>query len=736
MPRLDNRELAVRLDALRNEAVGFFEDEISDDQDENLQRYLGEPFGDEVEGRSQVISEDSAQVVDWALPDLLEPFVSGDNIVKFKATRPEDEEWIEQATDYVNQIVFFEDNSGFDVLHDAGKDGLIQKVGITKTVWREERRTEKDNLSGLSAIALQRLRDDDDVEILEQSSKQIEIDQLPLEVIAAFPDGREYEVEIERVISRGRVFVEPVPPEEFKISPRVASLSVAPYCVHESEKTLSDLIEMGFDEDEVMDLPTDERNRIESRRDTRFIGETRENEGNEPGDPLQRKVLLLEEYLQIDWDEDGETEWVQAFRVKNKILGTPEEVDDQPFDVFTPYPIPHRFFGQALVDKAKQSDRINTVLARQMLDNIYLASNPQREVAEDAVTDDGTTYDDLLTFRVGGLVRTKKFGNIREMAIADRSGVALQGLQWFDQRREAVTGVTRGSQGLSAETIDKDQPISAYEARSQDRGQQKRNRLMTRVFAEKYLVPMFKRILRMVVKYQDFKRTVELRGEWVEMDPRSWRANVGAKVNVGLGFPNREEELAGANLILERQVQALELGMTTPNRIFNTVEQIVKAAGQTDVDRFFLDPGSEEFQQLQAQRQQQKPPPDPRLIEVQQRSQIRLLEVQQRGQLEQAKLQADMQIKFADIEARMETDMEKARADLQQKRERVEGELVLQQDKINAEFDLAREKLVAEVALKREEIALEAQLAREQNAAQIGTGNGVGGGVRFGGELG
>src|SRR5690606_27445663 len=106
---LSDEELASILDQLNRQAIGWDSDEVSVDQDNNLDRYLGKPYGDEEEGRSNAISMDVAEVVDWAMPDLLEPFISGDRIVESEPAKPEDDDSCEVASDYVNHNCFNED---------------------------------------------------------------------------------------------------------------------------------------------------------------------------------------------------------------------------------------------------------------------------------------------------------------------------------------------------------------------------------------------------------------------------------------------------------------------------------------------------------------------------------------------------------------------------------------------------------------------------------------------------
>ena len=97
--------------------------------------YRGEPFGDEVNGRSSVVSRDVAQYVDSQMPSLMRVFASGDEVVVFEPTEPQDEEGAKQATDYVNWI--WRQNDGFVRFHNWFKDGLLFKLGVVKIWWDE-----------------------------------------------------------------------------------------------------------------------------------------------------------------------------------------------------------------------------------------------------------------------------------------------------------------------------------------------------------------------------------------------------------------------------------------------------------------------------------------------------------------------------------------------------------------------------------------------------------------------
>lgn len=99
-----NEKLRQVLDHEIERSVTWSTSAIRSEQERNLAYYLGLPMGNEVEGRSQVVSWDVFEVVESALPSFLEPLFGGDNIAEFQPRGPEDERFASQATDYVNYL--------------------------------------------------------------------------------------------------------------------------------------------------------------------------------------------------------------------------------------------------------------------------------------------------------------------------------------------------------------------------------------------------------------------------------------------------------------------------------------------------------------------------------------------------------------------------------------------------------------------------------------------------------
>ena len=306
-----DEELVIILEQHNRLAIGYMSDEVAAKQDDNLDRYLGRPYGDEEEGSSNAISMDVAEVVDWALPDLLEPFISGDRVVEFEPSTKKDEEWVEQATDLANHA-FFVDNPGVVILYDVAKTAMIQKIGVIKTVWEDDENDEREKMTGLSIINVNEMEQDEGCKVISKSSEPVNIANLDPSVQQAFTDGQIWTVEVERTTKCGRVVLYSVPPEQFKVSQRTADLKTCEYVCHEREVRRGDLIEMGFDADVVAGLK-ESMNRDTYRQDRRFYDEQRkETTQNTKSSDL---LTLLEEYARVQTEEDGSLELVQIFRV-------------------------------------------------------------------------------------------------------------------------------------------------------------------------------------------------------------------------------------------------------------------------------------------------------------------------------------------------------------------------------------------------------------------------------------
>ena len=136
--KLTKQRLKALISQEITNSLGYYGGELSSQRKNALKFYLGEPLGNEVEGQSQVRSQDVLEVVESILPSMMRIFTQGESIVRFEPTGPEDVQYAEQASDYVNHI-FNKDNNGYSILHTMFKDALISKNGFVKYYWKTDK---------------------------------------------------------------------------------------------------------------------------------------------------------------------------------------------------------------------------------------------------------------------------------------------------------------------------------------------------------------------------------------------------------------------------------------------------------------------------------------------------------------------------------------------------------------------------------------------------------------------
>ena len=647
MSKMTESELKSILAAEIADSLAHLGGELSEQRRKALRYYLGEPLGDEQEGRSKVVSTDVADTIEWILPSLLKIFTAGDDVVRFEPTGPEDEEAAKQATEYVNWI-FNRDNAGFLILYTLFKDALLQKNGIAKVWWEDSESAARETYTRKTLQELQLLLADPEVEPIAhreypETGVVIGPQGLPVEAPVTLHD-----IVVKRRRNNGAVRIMTVPPEEFLISRRARAIDEAPFVAHRLRKTVSELIETGYDRDLVDRLPGAEEDDPTGERRERFAREDDLDRGAADGpNRAMREVWITECYVRCDWDGDGIAE-----RRKVTVAGSGQEIlDNEPWDgplpfvSLTPIVMPHRFFGLSVADLVMDLQLIKSTILRQILDNLYLSNNGRYVISEHV------NMDDLMTARPGGIVRLKQGaapgqGHILPLNTPLVATQAFPMLEYLDGVRENRTGVTRYMQGLDADSLNK----TATGINQIMTAAQQRVELLARVFAETGVKDLFRKILELVNRRQSAPRIIRLRNRWVPMDPREWSTQMDVSIAVGLGTGNKDQMLVHLRNLLEIQVQAIRMqgGVDGPlvrlDNVYNTLAKLVENAGLKSADAYFTDP------QTAAPPMPAPPQPDPAMVAL-----------QQQAQLAAARLAFDRQRAAADIALKRDALALKAR---------------------------------------------------------------------------
>ena len=669
MAKMDDYQLNSIVTSEIRDSLNHFDSEYSQERIRALDFYLGEPLGNEVEGRSQVISTDVADTIEQIMPNLMRVFTANDQYVRFAARTAEDVERADQITDYVNYVINH-DNEGYKILNNWFKDALLFRLGVVKYYYEEKEDVTEEEYENLNEMELSALLANPDYELVGTISEQATafmVDEMTGEEV---PIDSSFSVRVKVKRKSGKIKVANIPPEEFLINRRAVDLEDAHFVAHRTSMTVSDLVAMGYDREVVerhagtgSDLDLDEE------RSVRYQ-DLEANTGIDAADPTLAEVVYYECYMKVDHDDDGiaELRRIVAIGEGGTEIISNEPYDHIPFAVVSPILMPHRLIGRSVYDMTEDLQVIKSTLMRQYLDSVYTSTLPRIAAVEGMVN-----LDDLLDGTAGGIIRVRQQGMIQPIQ-GNPVGNEIQPLLgYLDQVKEQRTGQSKASMGLDANAL---QSTTASAISATVRGAQVKLESMARTMAECVVKSLFKGILHLVTKYDNKARIVRLRNNFVPIDPAEWHSEFDVIVQVGLGTADDEQKIAFLKAIAAKQEQILQtLGANNPvvslPQYVQTLRSIAEIGGFKDADQFFNSP-----QQIQQQMQmmQQQPQQDPNAAEM---------------QAEMAKLQQEMALK----------------------RERMQMEIQLEREKMQAELELRRQELAAEAQLRAIKAQTDAEIS-------------------------
>ena len=671
---MDEAELAALLAAHEAGAVGYYTSEIAAEQAKAIDYYYGRMDDlPALDGCSSVVDHSVSVMVDNGLAAILKPFVSADEVVSFAPRGPEDAAQAEQATEYVNYVINC-DNPGFRILHDWFKDALLTKLGVVKIWWEDQSRTAVKTVP-LDAAGLIEARASDAYLGEEEVGPGL------------------FAVRLQETIPDGRVRIENVPPEEFLVSPLARAIESAPYVAHRpGHFTRSDLVEMGVEAELVDGLPAvglnpqgEEGRSLARYRDEGWVPASAGTQ-----DRSRDVIAVLDEYVRVDFDGDGISELRRVVRVGDTILLN-EPVDEAPFALLCPVPMPHKIYGRSVADLAVEGQKVSTAIVRQTLDNLYRSNNPRPEVPDTAVNEN--TWDDLADSAPGAAIRTRLPGQMQFFVLPFSADKSFAMLEAIARQTEERTGILRKGHGFSAEAIRKNSADTATQAAIDENSRNERAEMIARIFAETGVKRLFRLILKLLVAHQPRERMIRLRGTWVPVDPSGWNPDMDLSISVGLGIGNKAEQIEQASVALQllERVQRTPFGwLIGPEHVHKACMRLFAAAGIKNAADYIGDP-----RQMQAPA----PQPSPEMMKAELQARVRQAEIAAGQQVEAAKAQREA----SEAEFRHRLEQSKAIAALE-----------LEREKAAAEAALAREKAAFEARLAEAKLDFEREIAAEQ----------------------
>lgn len=609
----DDRLQAI-VSAMLSEARSY-NDQLSAVRAKALQLYNGDPLGNEEKGRSRIVLTEVRDTIAAAMPTVVRVFCGAERPVEFRARKAADAQAAPQATDYV-QYVVFDENDGFRALHDAALEAFQLKAGWLKWWWDRSIAVEHESYAGLLEPQAAALLTEEGVTALRVVRRPASEDEV--NALRASPEGAifvipgqallVYDADITRRVARNAPRIASYPSEDVWTDPLAPCVEEARYHFHVRRNVpISDLVALGFDKDRLQTYAKSagSTNAVTRRRD-RLANRGLRGLGV---DPAMRGLDYVEGWVRVDHDGDGiaELRRIQACGDSCHILAH-EPAPCIPWAPLSPFLAPHRIVGDSFADRVGDLQVSMSAVMRNILDNMASTIHPRTAVVEHEAN-----LDDVLNTEVGATIRMKRQGAVQELQKPFMGPQALPILDALAGVKEARTGITRASQGLTAEAL---QSTTAIAVSAQVSAAQDRIEYVVRVLAEG-IARLYAGVLDMMCTHQDRARVVELRGQWVPVDPRPWKNAFRVRVKVGVGRGTIAERVQVLTSILTRQQEVLTtLGPNNPlvtlGQYRATLDDLMQLLGVMDTERHFKplpidfvpEPGP-------------PPPPDPNLVAAQ-----------------------------------------------------------------------------------------------------------------------
>lgn len=680
-------------------SIGYLGDAISQDRAEFWRMYRGLPGADVQAELSDYVSHDASDVIDHIVPELMRMFLASGRVVEFTPGGQQDEDQAKLESAVMNSALF-EMSSAYLMLHNWMMDGLITKNGIVKSWWEESEETRVEHYDGISEdVITATLVELEDQGHAAKVVRKIEVREGLEDEGGNVVDVRisfDVTIEITETISRWRV--EAIPPDEFIIAPRWNDLELQECAFTGHSKPdvyVGDLIEDGYDPDVVNGLLREDGLTESEERIERFRGDQSDESGEYNAPPGMDRVRVTECYIRMDYFGTGRPvllkvtiggsggsggkgqkespnsdimRWAPHMKDRVDSIAWPfdiEIVEDVPFFAWSPYMVPHKFFGQSVVEKMADIQDVNTVISRQMLNNMTHVNNPRPGVDASRAHDD--TFNDLSEVVPGAPYRTNGHPGevVAWQTVPPMIEPNLATLEHFKMRLAQRTGVTAVNEGIDPDTLNQRSGRAIDLHQQAGRG---KIEFYGRNFAEglkRLILHGHKLYRRFAPESMDFR----VNGQWTEVQPRRWLPRNQVSVLVGLGTGAVDSKLMMYDRLMERQMQLLPLGMVQPDHIRNTMERVVDLMQLGEIENYMS--SQEEMEAKAAEQAGQPQQEDPML--------------QAAREAEGIKAQGHLLGKQID----MQTDMAKLQMEDDRKRDEAKLDVLKELIKAGISFDQA-----------------------------------------------
>lgn len=405
--------------------------------------YNAEPYGNEIKGRSSIVSRDIKKQSEWQHCTLIEPFVSSPDIIK---TSPVTFEDVHRAkiVELVLNTQFCRQFSRYNFLTKALK--VLDQEGtlVVRTGWEyEEKEVEVEETISIPNPQIEQLQQ---VLIANQANPEA-IGQIQMQIQQLPPI-----VQVPRLVNK----VIPVINQPTAMVCRNEDIFIDPTCQDDMDKcqfvvyryesdittlkqsglykNLDKVIEEAMAEDKDLDYKSPDKTEFRFK------------------DKARKKLLVYEYWGKYDVNNDGIAEDIVCTWIENTIIrleDNPYPDKKVPFIVVPFSSVPFSLYGESNAEYLSDIQKIKTAIFRGFIDNMALSNNGQKGIRKGSLDiHNKKRFLQGENFEFNGTPNDFYDGSFNELPSS-----VFNILQLMNNEAESITGVAGFSQGLVSTSL-------------------------------------------------------------------------------------------------------------------------------------------------------------------------------------------------------------------------------------------------------------------------------------------
>ena len=545
--------------------------------------------------KSKFVSMDFNNIIEWMKPSLVEVFTGNESPVTIAGSTIQNDD----TATKIQQLIEYQlmrKNNYTSMVTDVVDEALGTNLGVSKVWWkREEDRTRYKMMLDINDLQ--------SAEMLTQATMTGEIEVQSVKPLKDAPDL--YEIQFDRVkVTANYPVVQYVPPTELRFTPEAGSLQQCKFVAHR-KIVKGDYLKRKEQDGTYQNV--DEA--LKAAGDTHFtdadkyINPQLDEGGMRPtdNDAASKDVELYECYIDVDYNNDGIYEHLIVHCVGDVLLSVQtNEFDIAPFFAMGGVREKRRIFADsALAEQVEGLQDLKTALIRQIVINVAKNNDQQKFVDVTAIGD----IDALLNGDEYVPIKGDPTRAVSNPPPANLSPLTMDLVNYAEGELENRTGSTKYNQGLDANSLNSTATgITAILGQAD-----KRIRLIARLFAENWVVPMIRFIILLNKKYGESVQTFRFKDKEVSISSDDLDIDYDLVINVGNGAGTKEARIQSYMLLLSQVYPVLsQAGVATPKSYYAAGTALLEEMGLKNTQGILLDPDSPEAQQQQQQAAQQE----------------------------------------------------------------------------------------------------------------------------------